>query len=130
MSLAMEPASEVVPDPEAELHAAEVVAAAHAAQGTGIREDRVFPGAIEERLPGPVEVHREAEQEALQAEAIGRAAVDEAEAVDLHGRSEDRYDRAEEVDDLVVEDRVDDLGLARQELEGPDARQVVEAGAA
>ena len=65
---------EVVADPHLELRRAERAAAA--LRG----EERVFPILVEQRAPREVEVDREPEQEALEPEAIRRAAVAQAEA--------------------------------------------------
>src|SRR5688500_10058550 len=79
-------ALEVVPDPEVELALAELLAAA------GGREDQVFPLLVERRAPDVVDVQGEPEQEALQADAVGGAAVLAPEAGDGQGIAEDRQD--------------------------------------
>src|SRR5262249_39836886 len=90
---------EVVSNPESKLHLPEdIVARRNAARpdrypgGGCIRcEERVLPRLIEERLPRKVEVHRKAQEEALEAEAVRCAAVDQPQPADLqrlpqHGR--------------------------------------------
>src|SRR6187402_2246030 len=79
---------EVVPYPHFELRPPELLAAADR------RIQRVFPLAVERRPPRPVEVDGEAQREGLQAEAVRRVAVAEAEARDVDRGAEDRNGRA------------------------------------
>src|SRR5436190_24166065 len=75
--------SEVVADPDREPRLAPVGGAAHAAVARVERpagEHDVLPPVVEQRPPRPVEVDREAERERFQPEAVGGAAVLEAEA--------------------------------------------------
>src|SRR5688572_26719778 len=77
-------ALKVVTDPERELRLPERAAAAER------RKPQVFPVLVQQRLPGPVEVHREPERECLEADAVGRSRVHEPQSTD-HGRfTEDR----------------------------------------
>ena len=73
---------EVVADPEREADFEEDVAARRKAAGIlrkrGVQEEQIFPAAVEESLPCPVEVHREAQQRTLQSDAVRTAAVDKA----------------------------------------------------
>src|SRR5687768_17958461 len=50
---------------------------------TTLFRSEVFPAAVEQRPPRPVEVHREAERERLEAEAVRGVGVDQAEAGDV-----------------------------------------------
>ena len=74
---------EVVADPQRELDLAQPVAAAAERRPSRgrIGEHQIFPVAVEQRPPRPVEMDREAERERLEADAVGRAAVDQPEAV-------------------------------------------------
>src|SRR5579862_223977 len=89
--------SEVVSNPEAELHFPEHRRSARR------RKQEIFPVLVEQRLPGEIEVHREAEHEALEADAVRRAAVDQPEARDGLRGPEDRRHVAEDV--LLEADR-------------------------
>src|SRR5213075_15791 len=76
----------VVADPDGEARLAELVGAADALPGRRRRragEHNIFPVLVEERPPRPVEVQREPEQERLEADAVRRAAVLQAEPGDL-----------------------------------------------
>src|SRR4051812_26136226 len=67
---------EVVADPDGEAWLAEFRAAA------GCSELQIFPLLVEQRAPRPVEVNRGSEREGLEAEAVGGAAVLQAEPAD------------------------------------------------
>src|SRR5581483_5853686 len=69
---------EIVTDPDVELRLAEPAAAAV------VGEHGVLPLLVEQRPPREVEVDRESEDEALEADAIRRASVSQAEAADVH----------------------------------------------
>src|SRR5579871_5751968 len=79
---------EVVSNPEAERHLPE------RRRSTGRRKEQILPVLVEQRLPREIEVHREAEQKALEADAVRGAAVDQTEAGDRRRRSEHRGDVA------------------------------------
>src|SRR5215218_4215783 len=86
---------EVIPNPERELDLAQPFAAADEVRPVAfdvgaVGEDEVFPVAVEERPPRPVEVNGEAEHERFEAYAVRGAAVDQAEAVDRNLGAEDR----------------------------------------
>src|SRR5579862_2616172 len=96
---------EVVPNPEAELHLTEeqvargqpVRAGRNAQRGRVRREERVFPAPVEERPPREIEVHREPEEEALEPEPVGGAAVDQPEPADGHRIARHRREVAERI---------------------------------
>ena len=75
---------EIVSDPERQLRLAELLAAA------GGRKQQVLPLPVEQRLPRPVDVDGEAQGERLEADAVGRARIHQAQAADGLRRAEDR----------------------------------------
>ena len=82
---------EVVADPDRHAHLAEVVTAAQESGELRLgREDGVFPLAVEERRPGPVEMDRKADGERRETEAVRGSRVVETEPADRDGRTEDR----------------------------------------
>src|SRR3954464_3774806 len=80
------PFSEVVADPHREARLLEIGRAADALAGRLVQalaaEDDFFEPAVEQCAPRPVEVNREAERKGFEADAVRRAAVLQAEAVD------------------------------------------------
>src|SRR3954468_16158674 len=119
---------EVVPDPEVELALPELVAAAAG------REDQVFPVLVERRLPHVVDVQREAEQEALDADAVRGPAVLQAPAGDGLRFAVDGYDRDAVVGEREEQNRPFGDGVARLEgvvlLREPSTADVAEDRAA
>ena len=63
---------EVVPDPDSELDFAEL-------RATSLAEEILLICLVEERPVRPVEVHGEAEREGFEADAVGRARIDQAD---------------------------------------------------
>src|SRR5688572_11996658 len=91
--------SAVVADPELELHFPEgrAICKAIGVRGAGLdarTDGGVLVVLVEQRLPRKIEVHRETEQETLEPEAVGRAAVEQPDAADVRRRSKSWGERA------------------------------------
>src|SRR5258706_8773067 len=84
----------IVSDPQRELRLAESAAPALR------REQHVLPVLVEERLPRPIEMDREADEEGLEADAVRGARVDQPEAVDY-----DRLSQHRQSGQIVIGDR-------------------------